>query len=522
MFTMHVHQNRYAYQAYSQDHYPADYLIELTHKLVDNGLDMYVGHGNHTIQGVEIYKGRPIFYNLGNFAVQRWGQSDSAPTGDGMTMIERAEGDGTGTFQQYINLVAIVAQSTYQDGILQEVRLYPVDLGVDRAERPWSQMSIPRTPSPALAHKILTEVQDTPVPSGRKSASRTASGLFAFRPRPQFPLVVTCVRPSNLVRAEPAEDVGATSEEPRPHRSRRWRWISVVGLLFFGTAILWQVAWPRGERPVADPYAGAEACASCHQSQHAAWRASTHGRAGGDPVDVALIAPFNGPPIVFADASVRPITDAAGRAAFVVAWRDEPAETLTVEGVVGGGLMAGGGTQGFFTRMRDGTVRFLPFDYSRQLGQWFCRSQPDGHWLPITPEKMLASCTDWPPRRTLGAVEGAAGCDQCHGSQVAVTFASDRKTWVTGYASLAINCESCHGPARRHVDLAESGRLGSSPDIGVPPLGRLGKRESVLICLQCHGEKLALDRTGTVLVPQALEDRVQRPVSNPDRSTVYA
>ena len=59
MFTMHVHQNRYAYQAYSQDHYPADYLIELTHKLVDNGLDMYVGHGNHTIQGVEIYKGRP-------------------------------------------------------------------------------------------------------------------------------------------------------------------------------------------------------------------------------------------------------------------------------------------------------------------------------------------------------------------------------------------------------------------------------------------------------------------------------
>lgn len=35
---------------------------------MDNGLDMYVGHGNHTIQGVEICKGRPIFYNLGNFA----------------------------------------------------------------------------------------------------------------------------------------------------------------------------------------------------------------------------------------------------------------------------------------------------------------------------------------------------------------------------------------------------------------------------------------------------------------------
>src|SRR4249920_2164840 len=126
------------------------------HKLIDNGLDMYVGHGNHTIQGVEIYKGRPIFYNLGNFAVQRWGQSDSAPTGDGMTMIERAEGNGAGTFQQYINLVALVAQTTYQNGVLQEVRLYPVDLSVDRTERTWSKMSVAQTPSLALARKILT------------------------------------------------------------------------------------------------------------------------------------------------------------------------------------------------------------------------------------------------------------------------------------------------------------------------------------------------------------------------------
>jgi poly-gamma-glutamate synthesis protein (capsule biosynthesis protein) len=188
MYTMHVHQNRYAYQAYSQDHYPADYLIELTHKLVDNGMDMYVGHGNHTIQGVEIYKGRPIFYNLGNFAVQRWGQSDSAPTGDGMTMIERAEGDGAGTFQQYINLVALVAQTTYQDGILQEVRLYPVDLGVDRAERPWSQMSVGRTPSPALAQKILTEVQEYSRPFGTQITIENGVGVIRVPPSATVPI----------------------------------------------------------------------------------------------------------------------------------------------------------------------------------------------------------------------------------------------------------------------------------------------------------------------------------------------
>ena len=48
------------------DNYPADYMRPFLHKLIDNGLDMYVGTGVHTMQGIEIYKGRPIFYNQGN------------------------------------------------------------------------------------------------------------------------------------------------------------------------------------------------------------------------------------------------------------------------------------------------------------------------------------------------------------------------------------------------------------------------------------------------------------------------
>jgi poly-gamma-glutamate synthesis protein (capsule biosynthesis protein) len=178
MFTMHSHQNRYAYQAYSQDHYPADFLVELTHKLVDNGMDMYVGHGNHTIAGIEIYKGRPIFYNLGNFSVMRFGAEYSAPTGDGMTGIERGDQDGRGTFQQYINLIALLAQTTYQDGVLREIRIYPVDLGVDRTKRPWSKMSIPMTPSLEVANQILADVQKYSEPFGTKISVENGVGVI--------------------------------------------------------------------------------------------------------------------------------------------------------------------------------------------------------------------------------------------------------------------------------------------------------------------------------------------------------
>ena len=36
----------------------------------------------------------------------------------------------------------------------------------------------------------------------------------------------------------------------------------------------------------------------------------------------------------------------------------------TVDGVIGGAHMIGGGTQGFISRQPDGTERFLPWDWS--------------------------------------------------------------------------------------------------------------------------------------------------------------
>jgi len=41
----------------------------LAHEAIDAGADTVFGHGSHVLQGVEIYKGRPVLYCLGNFAM---------------------------------------------------------------------------------------------------------------------------------------------------------------------------------------------------------------------------------------------------------------------------------------------------------------------------------------------------------------------------------------------------------------------------------------------------------------------
>jgi poly-gamma-glutamate synthesis protein (capsule biosynthesis protein) len=40
---------------------------DLARDLIDSGADIIIGHHPHVVQGLEIYKNKPIFYSLGNF-----------------------------------------------------------------------------------------------------------------------------------------------------------------------------------------------------------------------------------------------------------------------------------------------------------------------------------------------------------------------------------------------------------------------------------------------------------------------
>lgn len=47
----------------------ADYQREVAHAVIDAGADLILGHHAHILKGVEIYRGKAIFYSLGNFAM---------------------------------------------------------------------------------------------------------------------------------------------------------------------------------------------------------------------------------------------------------------------------------------------------------------------------------------------------------------------------------------------------------------------------------------------------------------------
>lgn len=49
-----------------------DYQKEMGHMAIDLGADAVVGHHPHVLQGIELYKGHPIAFSLGNFCFGTW------------------------------------------------------------------------------------------------------------------------------------------------------------------------------------------------------------------------------------------------------------------------------------------------------------------------------------------------------------------------------------------------------------------------------------------------------------------
>lgn len=66
-----------------------EYQKEFAHVALDTGADLVFGHGTHTLQGVEVYKGKPILYALGHSAFDQPGYEDST---DGMVVRVVMEG----------------------------------------------------------------------------------------------------------------------------------------------------------------------------------------------------------------------------------------------------------------------------------------------------------------------------------------------------------------------------------------------------------------------------------------------
>lgn len=175
VFTIHAHENA----GMGDDRVPADFQQVLYHDVIDAGGDVVFVHGPHITRGIEIYKGRPIFYGLGHFAFQMLGM---APR---MRESFEAEGQdprfvGTGDSDmeeiddaEYQGVVAVTEFG--EGGVVSEIRLYPIDM---RHDEPLAGRGIPKLATGTKASQILRQVQSDSRAYGTQIAIVKGVGLI--------------------------------------------------------------------------------------------------------------------------------------------------------------------------------------------------------------------------------------------------------------------------------------------------------------------------------------------------------
>jgi poly-gamma-glutamate synthesis protein (capsule biosynthesis protein) len=146
----------------------ADFLPVLARQSIDAGADAFLGTGVHVLRGIEIYKGKPIFYGLGEF----FRQMDVV----GLAGLGRGRGDENSPPIKYDSIVAL---TRYEGGRVAEIRLHPLELTDDVR---MARRGIPRTASAAGAQRILSRLQKLSAPLG--TTITVEGNIGVIRPAP--------------------------------------------------------------------------------------------------------------------------------------------------------------------------------------------------------------------------------------------------------------------------------------------------------------------------------------------------
>lgn len=179
----------HAHESGSRLQEPAEFLVAFARAMVDAGADMFVGHGPHVLRGVEIYRGKPIFYSLGNFIFQnetvlRLPYENYSPYGLGENHHvadfndARYANDTRGFPSQQEVWESVVAVARWRGKTLQAIDLYPISLGFGQ---PRTVRGRPMLADPELGQKIIADLAERSRPFGTTVEWREGIGTVRLR-----------------------------------------------------------------------------------------------------------------------------------------------------------------------------------------------------------------------------------------------------------------------------------------------------------------------------------------------------
>jgi poly-gamma-glutamate capsule biosynthesis protein CapA/YwtB (metallophosphatase superfamily) len=165
---------------------PAEFFETFAHAAVDSGADMIVGTGSHVLEGVEIYKGRPIFYGLGDFIFQNetvaflpaenYLPYRLGPEATPADFSDRRYSNDTRGFPVDEKIwQSVVALPRFRGDQLERIELLPISLG-QKKPRPLRGRPLPAAGEEA--QRIIERMAELSAAYGTKIAFQNGRGVI--------------------------------------------------------------------------------------------------------------------------------------------------------------------------------------------------------------------------------------------------------------------------------------------------------------------------------------------------------
>ena len=181
--TIHAHESD------QKKSVPAKFLIEFSRKMINAGADVVVGHGPHVLRGIEIYKGKPIFYSLANFMFQnetllrvpeenyaRYNLGNDAQINDWNS--KRYANDTRGFPTEREIWESVIAYPIWDKSGLFKIELYPISLGFGKKR---TIRGRPMFANKVLSRKIINDLIQRSKPFGTKIEYKDGIGIINIK-----------------------------------------------------------------------------------------------------------------------------------------------------------------------------------------------------------------------------------------------------------------------------------------------------------------------------------------------------
>jgi hypothetical protein len=174
----------HAHEARQKLERPDPFLEPFARACIDAGADAFFAAGPHVIRGIEIYKGKPIFYCLSNFVFQyesSWPTSaeDFATYGlDPGTLDSSLFEMKVFYHEQKRFWQSFVPRITYEDGKVVDLEIHPVSLGFGQ---PLWERGIPMLARGEEAREILELIANLSKPYGTEMKIEDGVGRIALK-----------------------------------------------------------------------------------------------------------------------------------------------------------------------------------------------------------------------------------------------------------------------------------------------------------------------------------------------------